>query len=130
MSTSLNTAVGNLLYDKDEQILYVDINEDSKINFKNITEHFKNRKILCGNDCYVVVLNANNYYSINADDLEYILKLADKEPCLQTIFYNISLANRLLIRYLMKRLKNKNEFCAVIEKNDAIDLAKEFLRNR
>ena len=130
MHVSINTAVGEMLYDQDQKILYVTLNQDSEINYKTITEHFEKRKELCENDNYVVVLDANNYYSINIAELEYILKLTAKEPLLQTIFYNISLANRLLIRYLMKKLKTKNEFLAVTEKSEAVDLVKELLRNR
>jgi hypothetical protein len=94
-----------------------------------LDEHFKKQSRLCTNDSHVAIVKAENYCKINLEEIKHTIQFTEKQNCIQTIFYNLSLANRLSLANLRRYIKIESKFTLGSNKCDAQRFARKILNN-
>jgi hypothetical protein len=65
------TKIAELIFDIQESILYIKVIEGAEMNFENTRQHYDIIRSLTGNKAYGALIDATEYYSIDAETLRY-----------------------------------------------------------
>ena len=124
-----SSPIGELSFDPSTGILHIVVNQDAEMTLTNAREHYNIIKKVVGNKKYVALVDAGNFYSIDAEAWKYASQKEIVGNRIATANYNVALPNKLVSKFFKEKYNTAAPFKIFSTYEEALVWLKTFDMN-